>query len=110
MTVPRSIIFTISVFLALLWLNLANEGLFALSEKGTVDTGVNHALVIGISDYAQWEKLKSPSKDAAEIAKILTEKYDFKKKNVVLLNDASKDKPTTANILTYISKYVSELS
>jgi len=93
MSFLRSIIIASALLVFILWSILLNEGLFALSEKGTADTGVNHALIIGISNYAHWEKLQSPSKDAAEIAKILTEKYDFEKKSVVFSMTRQKKNP-----------------
>ena len=42
---------TLSAFIALLWVNLANNALTALPEKG--DSNVqNHALIIGIINKA----------------------------------------------------------
>ena len=110
MTYPRSIITTFSILFILLWANPVNEVLFALVEKGDVGTGENYALVIGIGNYNKWPKLKSPSKDAEEIARVLSKKYDFKKENVALLTDNTKEKPTRVTILTYLDKYVSELT
>ena len=76
---------------------MANEGLFALSEQILPDNGVNHALIIGIGDYDQWGKLESPAKDANEISRILTEKYNFDRGNITLLTDNTKEKPTLIN-------------
>ncbi|MBN2062425.1 MAG: DUF1566 domain-containing protein [Deltaproteobacteria bacterium] len=88
---------------------MANEALTALPEKGG-SSGINHALIIGISNYDDWEKLESPARDAAEIYRILTEKYDFKKENVILLTDLTKEKPTRETILTYLEQFVHELT
>jgi ribosomal protein L3 len=108
MTTPRSIVIPCSLLLALFLALLLGKGLFALSEKGNADH--NHALIIGISKYGTWDSLKSPSGDAARISKILLEKYDFKKENVVVLTDESKEKPDRVSILTYLDKYVNELT
>lgn len=109
MPIPRYIIFVISSFIVLFWASLANEALTALPEKGG-SSGVNHALIIGISNYDSWEKIESPARDATEIARILKEKYDFKEENVILLTDSTKEKPTRETILTYLERFVSELT
>ncbi len=106
MTNLKSLTIAASILLAILVAGLA--GHLALSQKG--NTGVNHALIIGISNYDKFPKLKSPVKDAEEIARILMEKYDFKKENVVLLTDNTKEKPTLTSILTYFDKFVTELT
>ena len=73
MTFSKSIKITFAVLFILLLTNPVNEGLSALSEKSRSGSGKNHALIIGISNYENWPKLKSPVKDAEEIAKILAE-------------------------------------
>ncbi|MFC1868127.1 DUF1566 domain-containing protein [Thermodesulfobacteriota bacterium] len=110
MKIPKSFTFISSLLIILFWSSLANEGLFALSEKLYTDNGVNHALIIGIGGYDKWAKLSSPPKDASEVARILTEKYNFKKENIVLLTDTTKEKPTLVTIVTYLDKYVSTLT
>ncbi|MBN1626889.1 MAG: caspase family protein, partial [Deltaproteobacteria bacterium] len=110
MKIPKWTTFIASLLIILFWSSLANEGLFALSEKLYTDNGINHALIIGIGDYEQWPKLSSPPKDAKEIARILTEKYNFKQENIELLTDDSKEKPTLVTIVTYLDKYVSTLT
>jgi hypothetical protein len=110
MKILRSIILTSSFLIILLWSSVANEGLFALSTDIVPDNGVNHALIIGIGAYDEWPKLKSPTKDAREIARILTEKYNYKSENVTLLTDDTKEKPTLINIVSMLDKYVSRLS
>jgi hypothetical protein len=79
MAIPRSITITVWVFLVLLCAGLAAKGLLALSENKGSNAEHNYALIIGVSHYDNWTSLKSPSKDAQEIARLLTEKYDFKK-------------------------------
>ena len=49
-----------------------------------VDFGDYHALIIGNDEYATLPKLKTPTNDAREIARILRDKYGFQVK--VLLN------------------------
>lgn len=110
LNIPRSIIFTSSFLIILLWSNVANEGLFALSTAIVPDNGVNHALIIGIGAYDEWPKLTSPPKDAREISRILTEKYNFKAENITLLTDDSKEKPTMINIGSALQKYLEQLT
>jgi hypothetical protein len=54
--------------------------------------------------------LKSPVKDAEQIEKILTKKYNFRKSNIILLTDNTRDKPTLVNILTSLERYASRLT
>lgn len=110
LNIPRSIIFASSFLIILLWSNVANEGLFALSKAIVPDNGVNHALIIGIGAYDEWPRLTSPPKDAREIARILTEKYNFKPENITLLTDDSKEKPTMINIGSALQKYLEQLT
>jgi len=110
MTTPRPITITLWVFLILFCAGLAAKGLLALSENKGSNAEHNYALIIGISRYDKWTSLKSPSKDAREIARILTEKYDFKKENIALLTDETKEKPTLVTILSLFDKYMSELT
>jgi hypothetical protein len=74
-----------------------------------VGSGTNHALIVGINNYAQWPVLKSPVKDAHRIADTLAQKYNFSKSNITLLTDKTEEKPTLINILTAIEGYVSTL-
>ena len=110
MITPRSITSAIWIFLILLCAGLASKGLLALSENKGSNAEHNYALIIGISNYDEWTDLKSPSKDAREVARILTEKYDFKKENISLLTDETRDTPTLATILSLFDKYMSELT
>jgi len=110
MNIPKSIILTASFLIILLWSSLANEGLVASSTDINYDNGINHALIIGIGNYDSWSKLESPVKDAKEIARILTEKYDFQEANITLLTDDTKDKPTLINIVSYLDRYVNQLT
>ncbi|MCD4716693.1 MAG: DUF1566 domain-containing protein [Desulfobacterales bacterium] len=110
MTVPRSITITLWVFLVLFCAGLAAKGLLALSENKGSNAEHNYALIIGISRYDKWTSLKSPSKDAREIARILTEKYDFKKEKIKLLTDETKETPTLVTILSLLDDYMSELT
>ena len=84
--------------------------LTARAAKRARSFGENHALIIGINDYKQWPKLKSPVSDAEAIAKVLTEKYNFKKSNIALLTDKTQTQPTLTNILTAFDKYVNDLT
>jgi hypothetical protein len=110
MNIPRSIIFASFFLIILLCSTVANEGLFALSTAVVPDNGVNHALLIGIGAYDEWPKLESPPKDAKEIARILTEKYNFNAENVTMLTDDSKQKPTLINIVSALDDYLNKLT
>jgi len=80
-----------------------NQMLMAFSRTAK---GANHALIIGINNYDSFPGLQTPVKDAETIANILIEKYNFKKKNVVLLTDKTKKKPTLVAISDYFEKYL----
>ncbi|MDB4444068.1 DUF1566 domain-containing protein [bacterium] len=110
MTHPRSIIIALSIIIPLLITGLAKQGLFARSQKGAFDAGENHALIIGISRYDKLDRLASPSKDAEEIARILTSRYNFKKEHVSLLTERTKEKPTRKTIIAYLDRYMRELT
>ena len=110
MPFAKSIKITFSILLILLLTSPVNEGLSALSGKNHSGSGKNHALIIGISNYDEWPKLESPVKDAEEIAKILTEKYNFKKSNITILTDTTKEKPEKDIILDFLDNYLKKLT
>ena len=110
MPFAKSIKITFSILLILLLTSPVNEGLSALSGKRHSGSGKNHALIIGISNYDEWPKLESPVKDAEEIAKILTEKYNFKKSNITILTDTTKEKPEKDIILDFLDNYLKKLT
>ena len=103
MTAKKSIAITVSILLILLLACLTG----VVARKST---GTNHALIIGISNYRNWSKLESPAKDAEAIAKALAQKYDFRKSNIKLLTDNTKEKPTLINILTSLDNQVNKLT
>jgi len=94
---------------ALYWAVGANEWPSALALKEPF-SGNNHALIIGIGNYDQWPTLISPVNDAQEIGRILSERYNFKRDNIVLLTDKSSAQPTRKTILTYLENYVAKLT
>lgn len=100
---------TSTILFVLLLACLAGIGISAVKQSGP-DTGKNHALIIGINDYDRWPKLKSPVKDAEAIAKVLTQKYNFSKSNIILLTDKTKDKPTLANIINHLDNFAVKLT
>lgn len=104
MTFSKSTKIIAAALCVICWSSLANEGLSAPDPAGT-----NHALIIGINNYTGWPKLESPVKDAEKIAKILIDRYNFKKSNVNLLTDKTKEKPTLVNILTHMDRYINDL-
>jgi len=110
MTLPKSIKITLPVILLFLLASLAGVGLSALSKKNSVSMKYNHALIIGINNYDHWPALNSPVKDAEAIAKILTDKYDFKQENISLITSNTKEQPTEETILDYLDKYADNLT
>lgn len=66
-----------------------------------IDFGNYHALIIGNQEYANFPKLKTPIRDAEEIAKILDTKYGFK---VKVLRNASK-----VEIIQALEEYLRKL-
>ena len=110
MSYSKSFSIITSILLAVLLAFIAKNGISAIAGKGAPASGQNHALLIGINDYDNWPALKSPVKDAEAIARVLIEKYDFKKSNIIQLTDTSKDKPTLPNIINYLDKFAAELT
>jgi len=109
MNFANSMKIPILVLYFLFWSSMAAKGLPAPTGERDF-TGENHALIIGIGNYDHWPKLKSPTKDAEELSRILLEKYNFKKSNVSLLTDKTIEKPTLVNILTYLDRYLKNLT
>ena len=105
MTAKKSITITVSILLILLLACLTGRELSARKNTGT-----NHALIIGISNYSNWSKLESPAKDAEAIAKALAKQYNFRKSNIKLLTDNTKEKPTLINILTSLDNHAAKLT
>jgi len=99
---------TISVIM-LLFLALAGAWLARHAYSALAGTGKNHALLIGIGEYDQWDPLASSAKDAEELANALAERYNFSRSNITVLNDRSKEKPTLVNIITALDRLRREL-
>ena len=110
MKIPKLFILFLFFPIILFWTGISSNGLLALSESKDSVSGINHAFIIGIGKYENWSTLSSPPKDAAEIARILTEKYDFQRQNVTILTDDTNEKPTLVTIVTHLDKYVSGLT
>ena len=81
----KSFIPLTGLLLLLISAYLISEGVSVFAEKKYDTTGMNHALLIGINGYQDWPRLSSPVNDVQTIAKILIDKYDFKKENVTLI-------------------------
>jgi uncharacterized caspase-like protein/peptidoglycan/xylan/chitin deacetylase (PgdA/CDA1 family) len=58
--------------------------------RSSLDTGYANswAVVIGIDEYTQWPRLQHAVKDAAAVAKELTERLGFSKERVITLSNA----------------------
>jgi len=89
---------------------MADNGLSAPTSPKIPSAANNYALIIGISNYENWPNLESPAKDAEAIARVLSGNYNFKKSNITLLTDNTKEKPTLAGILTALETYKSKLT
>ena len=63
------------------------------SQTPKIPKGINYLVTIGIDDYAHCEKLNNAVKDTRDIANVLFEKYNFKEKNHLKLEnkEATKD-------------------
>jgi hypothetical protein len=59
--------------------------------------GNYHALIIGINDYQQWNRLNTAVKDAQSLREIIIRKYGFKEEAVVIRIDAE---ATRSRIIT----------
>ena len=110
MSSGRASRFVILFALLLLWdAAIDSCRLTAAADRTTSRRNQNHALIIGIGNYQQLEKLKSTTSDADKMAALLTDNYDFKKSNITMLTDRSGEKPTLVNILTAIDSYTTSL-
>ncbi|MFC1516499.1 DUF1566 domain-containing protein [Thermodesulfobacteriota bacterium] len=110
MAFRKSFKLALPILLVFLLAGLAGIGISALQKKNSETMKYNHAFLIGINNYDHWSALKSPIKDVETVAKILVDKYDFKKENITLLTDNTTDKPTEETILDYLDKYIGELT
>ncbi len=107
----KSIAITILIFLVVLWTGMTDNSLLSAPRSAKIPSAANnHALIIGISNYDNLSKLESPAKDAEAMAKVLSGSYNFKKSNITLLTDNTKEKPTLAGILTALETYKSKLT
>ena len=66
----------------------------------------SHALVIGINDYQHVSPLGYAVNDAEAIAKLLTDEFEFKKENILLLTDIE---ATRANIIDSFLSYTNKV-
>jgi hypothetical protein len=108
MAIQKSLKIGLSVLLLLLIAIPPLEGFATLSKLKSA--GKNHALIIGIGNYKQWSKLQSPAIDAEALAKVLAQQYNFRKSNITLLTDNTKEKPTLVNILTNLDNFINTLT
>ncbi|SLN25302.1 caspase family protein [Oceanibacterium hippocampi] len=69
----------------------------AAADSESIQFGRYHALVIGINDYPNLNKLKTAISDATAVHKLLTEKYGFQSE--LLIN------PTRSEIIARIGHY-----
>jgi hypothetical protein len=71
-----------------------------------VSLGNYHALIIGINNYKEWNRLKTAVKDAQALKEILIQKYGFKKEKVVLRID---NKATRVGLIRDLRNLASNL-
>jgi hypothetical protein len=73
----------------------ADEMVVTLEAMGIRTLPKYHALIIGVSEYQyagpKLQNLEQPTKDAARLYSILTEKYAFNKENVTLLQNPTRE-------------------
>ncbi|MFK7981643.1 MAG: FISUMP domain-containing protein [Saprospiraceae bacterium] len=77
------------------------------AEKTDFISGTNYLLAIGIDKYINCTPLNNAVKDATDVIKLLTEKYNFQKENIVFITD---EKGTKDNIIDAFRKLKKQLS
>lgn len=87
--------------LILLLLFLLNTG------KAGANPGKKRAVIVGINKYMNGNNLKGCVNDSILMATILKEVFDFKKEDIIILND---EKATRNNILKVLNKHLVEKS
>ena len=92
-----------------IWIFLLDFGQ-AESPTNSISSQFKHALIIGISKYKHWDEYKGGVADAKNIAQTLTTYYNFDKKNIILITDQDKIKPTRENILFQLDNYRNKLT
>lgn len=75
--------------------------------QGYRESAENHAVIIGINDYAKWPELKTAVNDARALQKILTTRYGYEEEQIVLLTDGE---ATWEKILHVLSGAAARLS
>ncbi|MDM8521760.1 caspase family protein [Desulfococcaceae bacterium HSG8] len=70
-------------------------------------SGKNYALIAGINAYTEWPVLNTAVNDAAELKNVLTKRYEFPEKNVILRTD--KD-ATRVNLIRDIRRLAAGLT
>ena len=66
------------------------------------EQGNSYALLIGINEYINHRHLKTPVKNVENLAKILTDNFDFKQEHIIKVTDKSSQPPTYENIENHI--------
>ena len=72
------------------------------------DLGKYHAVLIGINDYVEMPRLRTPVKDVEALEKVLRSQYGFE--DIVLLTDKTVTKPTAKNIVNVLREKAASLS
>ncbi len=81
-------------------------------ETATIDFSpepvpLNYLLIVGINDYAYWPRLNNCVKDAQDIKKTLTSKYQFSEKNIFELYN---ENATYENLRNELVKIKNEIT
>ncbi len=70
--------------------------------------GQNYLLTVGIDKYAHWKPLNNAVKDVQDIARILTERYQFQPDHVISLIDADATEDSIRKTLLDVKKAITE--
>lgn len=77
------------------------------SEQAMLPKGKNFLFVVGVDQYKSMPRLYNAVKDAKEVVKVLTEKYQFDAENLVLFFD---EKATQTAIINQLKAYAKSVT
>ena len=72
------------------------------------ELGKYHAVLIGINEYVEMPRLKTPVKDVEALEKVLRGQYGFE--DIILITDKTEIKPTAKNIVNVLREKAASLS
>ncbi|KPA10815.1 peptidase c14 caspase catalytic subunit P20, partial [Candidatus Magnetomorum sp. HK-1] len=97
-------IFALIICIFLMCSSTAEQDNWAFQTAKTI--GTNHAIIIGIDKYDNFEGIQGPTNDAEALYHLLTSAYHFEKENIVLLTSRTSEKPTRENIRIHLAEFL----